>query len=174
MTENPIGWIAVKKTGDRFTTGNWGGRSQKLYISENKAKAAVKLSDYKNTTPVDVIPVYTNSTTTESLGLKILKAPMGENDAGAKTIGEYLIKLSHECWAQEDGFSGKRPFGNSGWVHEIYNALADTFPKEIKAVWYDIAEDEDESYRELESFDMKAANKMISTAYQALYEVVKL
>ena len=48
---------------------------------------------------------------------------MQENDAGAKTIGEYLEKLLLTLWDEEDGFSGKRPFGNSGWKWEIYTAL---------------------------------------------------
>ena len=26
-------------------------------------------------------------------------------------------------WNEEEGFSGKRPFGNSGWKWEIYTAL---------------------------------------------------
>ncbi len=51
------------------------------------------------------------------------KIPMQENDAGAKTIGEYLEKLLLTLWDEEDGFSGKRPFGNSGWKWEIYTAL---------------------------------------------------
>lgn len=51
------------------------------------------------------------------------KIPMQENDAGAKTIGEYLEKLLLTLWDEEDGFSGKRPFGNSGWKWEVYIAL---------------------------------------------------
>ena len=51
------------------------------------------------------------------------KIPMQENDAGAKTIGEYLKTLLLTLWVEEEGFSGKRPFGNSGWQYEIYTAL---------------------------------------------------
>lgn len=54
---------------------------------------------------------------------QILALPMGDNDAGATTIGQYLIRLSQQCWLEEDGFSGKRPFGNSGWSHDIDKAL---------------------------------------------------
>ena len=49
--------------------------------------------------------------------------PMKENDAGAKTVGEYLKKLLLTLWDEEEGFSGKRPFGNSGWKYEVYTAL---------------------------------------------------
>lgn len=49
--------------------------------------------------------------------------PMQDNDAGAKTIGDYLKLLLLTLWDEEEGFSGKRPFGNSGWQYEIYKAL---------------------------------------------------
>ncbi len=49
--------------------------------------------------------------------------PMQENDAGAKTVGEYLKLLLLTLWDEEEGFSGKRPFGNSGWQYEVYIAL---------------------------------------------------
>lgn len=52
-----------------------------------------------------------------------IKIPMQENDAGAKTIGEYFEKLLFTLWIEEDCFSGKRPFGNSGWKGELYLAL---------------------------------------------------
>ena len=51
------------------------------------------------------------------------KIPMQENDAGAKTIGEYLVKLLLTLWDEKECFSGKRPFGNSSWEYEIYAAL---------------------------------------------------
>lgn len=54
---------------------------------------------------------------------EILSLPMEDNDAGAATIGEYLTKLLLGVWQDREGFSGKRPFGNSGWQHEIYAAL---------------------------------------------------
>lgn len=51
------------------------------------------------------------------------KIPMQENDADAKTVGEYLKKLLLTLWDEKEGFSGKRPFGNSSWEYEIYAAL---------------------------------------------------
>ena len=51
------------------------------------------------------------------------KIPMQKNDAGAKTVGEYFKILLLTLWDEEDGFSGKRPFGNSGWKYEVYTAL---------------------------------------------------
>ena len=54
---------------------------------------------------------------------KILDLPMQENDADAETIREYLHALLSTLWYEGDGFSGKRPFGNSGWRLELYTAL---------------------------------------------------
>ena len=52
-----------------------------------------------------------------------LNIPMQDNDAGAKTIGGYLKKLLLTLWNEKECFSSKRPFGNSGWEYEIYQAL---------------------------------------------------
>lgn len=54
---------------------------------------------------------------------EILACGMGTNDAGAGTVGEYLIELLSNLWVLEEGFDSKRPFGNSGWAWEVYEAL---------------------------------------------------
>jgi hypothetical protein len=48
---------------------------------------------------------------------------MQPNDADAETIGDYLKQLLADLWIEEEGFNTKRPFGNSGWKHEIYGAM---------------------------------------------------
>jgi hypothetical protein len=53
----------------------------------------------------------------------ILEIPMQENDAEAATIGDYFRSLLKEIWTEGEGFSGKRPFGNSGWECDLYVAL---------------------------------------------------
>lgn len=55
----------------------------------------------------------------------ILNTPMAKNDAGAETIRGYLLRITQEVWRYGEGFSGKRPFGNSGWDWEIFEALAE-------------------------------------------------
>ena len=57
--------------------------------------------------------------------MNILELSMGTNDAKAKTIRGYLKSLLSELWREEESFSGKRPFGNSGWQWEVYRALID-------------------------------------------------
>jgi hypothetical protein len=39
------------------------------------------------------------------------------------TISVFLWKLLHTLWYEKEGFSGKRPFGNSNWDADIYIAL---------------------------------------------------
>lgn len=54
---------------------------------------------------------------------EILQLPMQENDSGADTIGGYFRALLSELFEREEGFSGKRPFGNSGWTYDLVNPL---------------------------------------------------
>lgn len=47
-----------------------------------------------------------------------------DSDAGDDlSIREYLCELLLVLWAEGEGFSGKRPFGNSGWEHDLYKPL---------------------------------------------------
>ena len=39
------------------------------------------------------------------------------------TIREFLEQLLTTVWIEEEGFSGKRPFGNSGWKQDVAVAL---------------------------------------------------
>lgn len=55
--------------------------------------------------------------------MSILDVPMDENDADAATIRDYLKLLLVTVWQQNEQFSGKRPFGNSGWQWDVYRAL---------------------------------------------------
>jgi len=56
-------------------------------------------------------------------GHQILNLPMGANDANAKIIRDYLKRLLTKLIEEEESFNGKRPFGNSGWIHELYAPL---------------------------------------------------
>lgn len=39
------------------------------------------------------------------------------------TIRDYLRTLLMTLWEEGEGFSGKRPFGNSGWKYDLYAPL---------------------------------------------------
>lgn len=69
---------------------------------------------------------------------QVLTCPMnpGDNDAGVGTVRDYLLAQLAALWEQKDGFSGKRPLGNSGWDYDVYKAL-------IKAGLMDGTLDED-------------------------------
>lgn len=59
------------------------------------------------------------TTTAEILALSMQQP----NDAGAATIREYLVKLLATLWDEGEGFSGKRPLGNSCWESDLYIPL---------------------------------------------------
>ncbi len=49
-----------------------------------------------------------------------------QSDIGAnETIKEYLYQLLLKLWGEKESFDGNRPFGSSGWEHDIYKALID-------------------------------------------------
>ncbi len=54
---------------------------------------------------------------------QILALELPDNDAAAGTVGQYLFNLTSKVWFEQEGFDGKRPFGNSGWNHDIFHAL---------------------------------------------------
>lgn len=56
----------------------------------------------------------------------VLNITFESKDLGeTTTIRQYLLRLLTTLWDDEDSFSGKRPYGNSGWKYEIYYALAE-------------------------------------------------
>lgn len=91
--------------------------------------------------------------------VEILALPMTSDDVPeAKTIREYLVCLLKELWRSGEGFSGKRPFGNSGWEYDMYIPLikAKVVRGEINGDGY------------LEEVDSDAARKVITQAIKAL------
>lgn len=90
---------------------------------------------------------------------EVLDCPMaGHNDANADTVREYLTALLRTLWTEEEGFSAKRPFGNSSWQYDVYIPL-------VKAGLISGKLDED-GY--VEECDDKAADKLILAAIERL------
>lgn len=78
--------------------------------------------------------------------MNIFDLPMQENDADAATIRDYFKALLTTLWSEEEGFSGKRPFGNSGWTWDVYRALVQGGAIKGKIVDGDMIEhDQDEA-----------------------------
>lgn len=47
-----------------------------------------------------------------------------DSDAGKNiTIRDYLYTLLYKVWDEQEGFNGKRPFGNSSWSYDMYVPL---------------------------------------------------
>ncbi len=56
--------------------------------------------------------------------LAALEMRLEQSDAGDNiTVRDYLRLLLETVWEEKEGFSGKRPFGNSGWEYELYAPL---------------------------------------------------
>jgi hypothetical protein len=88
----------------------------------------------------------------------VFEAEMLDNDANAETVKCYLKELLKALWREGEGFSSKRPFGNSCWEFDLYKAL----------VAANLVEGELDEYDCLISVDSKAANKLIFQAIEAL------
>lgn len=93
--------------------------------------------------------------------MSVLDLPMQENDSGTNTIRGYFKALLKELISEGEGFSGKRPFGNSGWEDDLRLPLVKS--KQIKGKLY--AEDGREH---LESCDEAKAYKVLLKAIEEL------
>jgi len=91
---------------------------------------------------------------------QILDLPMQDNDAGAATVRGYFISLLLELWAEQEGFSGKRPFGDSGWEFDLYQPLIFAGLVEGKV--------EDGVVEEIRSDARKEADRLIHEAIKQL------
>jgi len=54
---------------------------------------------------------------------EILDIRFEHQDLGDVSIREFFGKLCMTVWLEEEGFSGKRAFGNSGWNYDLYECL---------------------------------------------------
>jgi len=75
----------------------------------------------------------------------------GELDDSHVTIGDFLVELLARLWDEKDEFSGKRPFGNSGWEYDLYTPLVEN----------GIVEGEFDEDGDLVDFDQVLADKII-------------
>ena len=92
-------------------------------------------------------------------GEEILSLPMPErNEAGAETVGDYLVALLLTLWKKKANFDGKRPFRDSNWTGDLEKAL-------IQAGCVEGSLDED-GY--IERVDEGAADLLIALAITSL------
>ncbi len=98
----------------------------------------------------------------EGAAMSILDLPMKDNDARVETVGEYLSELLRILWIEEEGFNGKRPFGNSGWQSEVYDTLASSGVIKAENV------SDDDEYEEWE-YDTHEAEMIVLDAIKELF-----
>lgn len=92
----------------------------------------------------------------------ILAVPLPpDNDAEASTIRDYLVKLLATLWDEREGFSTKRPFGNSGWHWDLYRPLGE-------AGFVTMTFDSDGDIDEFSDEERDKADKLIDAAIQEL------
>ncbi|MFG3439910.1 hypothetical protein ACGF0J_21905 [Nonomuraea sp. NPDC047897] len=94
----------------------------------------------------------------QDIGRQVLDVAVEDDDSGATTIRGYLCALARAVWDEGEGFSGKRPFGNSGWQWDMYRAL-------VKANF--IAGTFDE-YGGLDEADTEKGDELIAAALRVL------
>ena len=93
----------------------------------------------------------------------ILNLPIEQdNDAGAITIGDFLYRLLGNLIFDPESFSGKRPFGNSGWIYGLYAPLVRA--KLIEGKY-------DEEFDELEDVNDEKANQLLFELLQTIFKV---
>lgn len=112
----------------------------------------------------------------QPLAHQLLHLPLGNNEAQAATVGEYLGLLLSTLWLQAEGFSGKRPFGNSDWQYPVYIAMVKG-GLATGTVYEDnncnCRADCPHSYEELDDWDQEsiiAADELILQAIRLAYD----
>lgn len=90
---------------------------------------------------------------------ELLDLTVDDNTLGPMKLGDFLCKLVQTLREEGEGFSGKRPFGNSGWRHGVYAAL-------VKAKVIDGKFDEDDY---LTKYDREAGDRIIGDAIQQMW-----
>lgn len=95
---------------------------------------------------------------TEPSAEEILNLKLGYNDAHASTVREFMRKLLAKMWDEGEGFSGKKPFGNSGWEQPIITAM-------VRAKLINGEIDEDGF---IKTVDRSAGERLIRKAINAL------
>lgn len=64
--------------------------------------------------------------------MTLLANPIEQDDTDSTTLGAYLADLLVALLQEEEGFSGKRPLGNSGWRGPIEIAVAGDYTDDLR------------------------------------------
>ena len=83
--------------------------------------------------------------------------------SGEITLKEYFKLLLLTLWEEDEGFRGKKPFGNSGWKWDVIHVLA-----KAKLVKGDATQYSDGDI-EFNNVDYKAGEKLIKQAIKEIF-----
>lgn len=111
--------------------------------------------------PYPAGPERKESTMTDTTPQELLDLPLPGNDSGADTVRGYLVALLAELWREGEGFSGKRPFGNSGWQYDLYGPM-------VKAGIVPGTLDEDGFLDDLPRESERKASELVAAAIASL------
>lgn len=93
----------------------------------------------------------------------ILNLPIEHgNNAGAITTGDYLYRLLANLIHDPEGFNGKRPFGDSGWLHDLYRPLVKAGLVEGRY---------NEEFDDLDDVNDEKANQLLFELLQTIFKV---
>jgi len=90
-------------------------------VTETKVEAEVEAES-----KTEVEPTVTPTEDERELARRVLAAPLDERAAGiggATTVRGYLVALLWTLWDENEGFSPKRPFGDSNWELDLHGSL---------------------------------------------------
>lgn len=94
-----------------------------------------------------------------------------DSDAGDDlTVRGYLRELLATLWSEGESFSGKRPFGNSGWEYDLYKPLGKAGMIDLGPVVY---EDDSFPWAPTREQEVKAAAYVSDLILYALREPTK-
>lgn len=100
------------------------------------------------------VPQVTSEPDTDILDMTFESRDLGR----VVTVRYYLSRLAWVIWDQGEGLRGKKPFGNSGWQHELAGCLIDHGRIGGKR----------DAYKDLNDIDWEAANVLILAACDRL------
>ena len=67
---------------------------------------------------------FTNEQILKAAAVIVIDAEDSDNPlASGQPLAQYLRTLLETLWRECEEFSGKRPYGNSGWQYDVYKAL---------------------------------------------------
>ena len=90
---------------------------------------------------------------------EILELKCGQMDFKHISIRQHLHELMSTLWEEGEGFSGKKPFGNSGWEYDLYKPL----------VIHGIVKGDVDEYGDIENFSHKECHRIIDSLIDHIF-----